>query len=187
MSKRNRPSFQDRSHLPPSRDPDLKTDYIGMVFQVIEDQFSGLISILRGPLSEISYTLRSSSLLIYLIWLGCFLFPLWENATFMATYPQSLAILPIFMGFVIMFSSAFNIPFTLNSRIPRWFWNLLLFPLPFLKDANVSGKENRPYWVCLALWDGILLFWAAFQINHFTLGIATPIMLVMSFCSVLFR
>ena len=187
MSKRNRPSFQQRSHLPPSRDPDLKTDYVGMVIQVIEDQLSGLVSSLRRPLIAITQTLRSTSLLIYILWLGSVIFPLWDDASFLATYPQSLALVPIFLSGLILFASAFNLSFTLNSRIPRLFWNLFLFPLPFLKNANVSGMENRPYWACLAVWDGLILLITAFNIGHFSLGITAPIMLVMSFCTLLFR
>ncbi len=187
MSKRNRPSFQQRSHLPPSRDPDLKTDYVGMVVQVIGDQCSGLASRLRRPLTVITQTLRSSSLFVYIVWLGSVIFPLWDDASFLATYPQSLTLVPIFLSGLILFSSALNVSFTLNSRIPRLFWSLLLFPLPFLKEANVSGMENRPYWTCLAVWDGLILFITAFNIGHFSLGITAPIMLVMSFCTLLFR
>lgn len=187
MSKRNRPSFQDRSHLPPSRDPDLKTDYVGMVQQVLEDQLSGLGSWLHGPLVALSQTLRSSSLLIYLVWLGSTLFPVWEDASFLQSFPQSLAFVPILMSGLISIGSALDIPLDLDPRVPRFVWNLFLFPLPFLQNANVSDRKNRPYWTCLALWDGIILFITAFYIGHFSLGIAAPIILVMSFCSLLFR
>ncbi len=187
MSKRNRPSFEDRSHLPPSRDPDLKTDYVGMVQQVIEDQLVGLGSRLRGPLVALSDLFRSTSLLVYLVWLGSTLFPVWENASFLQSFPASLALIPILMSGLILLGSALNIPLSLDPRIPRFVWDLLLFPLPFLQNTNVSERDSRPYWTCLALWDGIILLITAFNIGHFTLGIAAPIILVMSFCSLLFR
>lgn len=185
MSKRNRPSFQQRSQLPPSQDPDLKTDYVGMVLQVIENQLSGLTEVFRSPLSALTQSLRTS-LLIYGIWLGATIFPVWEDPAFLETFPQSLVLIPFVLSFFILLASAFNAPFTPNPRIPRMFWNLFLFSLPFLQEANVSGKKYRPYWSCLTLWVGLILFICAFYLGHFSLGIAAPIILVMGFCSLLF-
>lgn len=186
MSKRNRPPYQNRSQLPPSRDPDLKTDYIGMVLQILETQFSGLMTLLGRLLGDLSQALRSS-LLVYIIWLGSILFPLWEDASFMSTFPQSLSVMPMLFSFLILVASLFNLRFEMSDRVPRLFWSLLFFPLPFLQTVNVSGQENRPSWTCLALWDSIALFSAALYVGHFSMGIAAPITVVMSFSALLFR
>jgi len=122
---------------------------------------------------------------LYLGWGISPLFPLLVDRPLLAESSYLLAI-PLVVSWGLLYLAVRNQPLPQDLRLPRLMVDVAFILLPFFQKINVSQGSNRPYWNALLIWVIGILLVAALWLWSFSLLLTALLLLLTSFCTLLF-